>query len=58
MDYKEMYMRWLETMWYLHNLINREEKRKAEVLEVFENLARLFRRRVNIPHSPPWELSR
>ena len=38
MDYKDMYMRWLETMWYLHNQISREEKRKAEVLEVFENL--------------------
>ena len=58
MDDKEKYMRWLETMWYLHNQISREEKRKAEVLEVFENLARLFRRRIDIPHSPPWELSR
>ncbi len=38
MDDKEKYMRWLETMWDLHNRISREKKRKAEVLEVFENL--------------------
>ena len=41
MDDKEKYMRWLETMWDLHNNISREEKRKAEVLEVFEGLAPL-----------------
>jgi hypothetical protein len=46
MDDKQKYMRWLETMWDLHNRISREEKRKAEVLEVFEGLARLSRRRV------------
>ncbi len=58
MDDKEKYMRWLETMWDLHNRISREEKRKAEVLEVFENLAHLSRRRIDVPYSPPWELSR
>jgi hypothetical protein len=58
MDDKEKYMRWLETMWELHNNISREEKRKTEVLEVFEGLARLSRRRVEAPSSPPWEPSR
>jgi hypothetical protein len=58
MDDKEKYMRWLETMWDLHNRISREEKRKAEVLEIFEGLARLSRRRVEAPYSPPWEPSR
>jgi hypothetical protein len=55
MDDKEKYMRWLETMWDLHNRISREEKRKTEVLEVFEGLARLSRRRVEVSYSPPWE---
>ena len=43
MDDKQKYMRWLETMWDLHNRISREEKRKTEVLEVFEDLAYLSR---------------
>ena len=55
---KQKHMRWLETMWEIHNRISREEKRKAEVLEVFESLARLSRRRVDAPYSPPWEPSR
>ncbi len=58
MDDKEKYMRWLETMWDLHNRISREEKRKTEVLEVFEGLVRLSRRRVEVSYSPPWESSR
>ena len=58
MDDKQKYMRWLETTWDLHNNICREEKRKAEVLEVFEGLARLSRHRVEAPYSPPWEPSR
>lgn len=58
MDDKEKYMRWLETMWDLHHNISREEKRKAEVLEVFEGLVRLSRHRVEAPFSPPWEPSR
>ncbi len=53
---KQKYMRWLETMWELHNRISREEKRKEEVLEVFEGLARLSRRPVEAPHFPPFEL--
>ena len=57
MDDKQKYMRWLETMWDLHNRISREEKRKAEVLEVFEGLARLSRRRVEAPYYPPREPS-
>ena len=58
MDDKEKYMRWLETMWDLHNRISREEKRKTEILEVFEGLAHLSRRRVEVSYSPPWEPSR
>ena len=57
MDDKQKYMRWLETVWDLHTNISREEKRKAEVLEVFEGLARLSRLRVEAPYSPPWEPS-
>jgi hypothetical protein len=58
MDDKEKYLRWLEEMWDLHNNITREEKRKEEVLKVFEGLVRLSRRRVEVPYSPPWEPSR
>ena len=57
MDDKQKYMRWLERTWDLHNRISREEKRKAEVLKVFEGLARLSRRRVEAPYYPPWEPS-
>jgi hypothetical protein len=55
MDDKQKYMRWLETLWDLHNRISREEKRKEEVLEVFEGLARLSKQRVEAPYYLPWE---
>ncbi len=61
MDDKQKYMRWLEEMWNLHNSISREEeeeKRKEEVLKVFEGLAYLSRRHVDAPYSLPWEHSR
>jgi hypothetical protein len=51
-------MRWLEEMRNLHNSISREEKRKEEVLKVFEGLAYLSRRHVDAPYSLPWEHSR
>ncbi len=54
MDDKQKHMRRLKTMWDLHNNIRREEKRKAEILEVFEGLVRLSKHRVEAPHSPPW----
>ncbi len=58
MDDKQKYMRWLERTWDLHNRISREEKRKAEVLKVFEGLARLSRHHVEAPYYAPWEPSR
>lgn len=58
MDDKERFMRRMETRWELHRIITREEKRKEEVLAVFENLGELAKRRVEVPHSPPWEPSR
>ena len=58
MDDKQKYMRWLERTWDLHNRISREEKRKAEVLKVFEGLARLSRHHVEAPYYQPWEPSR
>ncbi len=53
MDDKQKYMRWLEEMWNLHNSISREEKRKEEVLKVFEGLAYLSRRHVEALYSLP-----
>jgi hypothetical protein len=45
-------------MWDLHSSITREEKRKEEVLEIFESLSKLAGRRVEAPYFPPWEPSR
>lgn len=58
MEDKEKYLRWLQTMWDLHNNITREEKRKEEVLEIFEGLSEIAGRRVEAPYFPPWEPSR
>ena len=58
MDDKEKYLRWLEAMWDLHKSISREEKRKEEVLEIFEGLRDIAGRRVEAPYFPPWESSR
>ena len=52
---KERFMRRVETKWELHRSITREEKRKEEVLKVFEGLGELAKRRVEVPLSPPWE---
>jgi hypothetical protein len=54
-DDKERFMRLVETRRKLHKSITREEKRKEEILEVFESLSVLAKRRVEVPHSPPWE---
>ncbi len=54
-DDKERFMRRVETRRELHRSITREEKRKEEVLKVFEGLGELAKRRVEVPYSPPWE---
>jgi hypothetical protein len=54
-DDKERFIRQVETRRELHRSITREEKRKEEVLKVFEGLGELAKRRVEVPHSPPWE---
>jgi len=54
-DDKERFMRQVETKRELHMSITREEKRKEEVLKVFEGLGELAERRAEVPHSPPWE---
>ncbi len=63
MDDKEKYLRWLEEMWDvqkfdIHGNTEREEKRKEEVLKIFEDLGELARRHVEAPSFPPWEPSR
>jgi len=60
MDDKEKYLRWLEEMWDVQEFdtpggIEREEKRKEEVLKVFEDLGETAGRRVEPPNFPPWE---
>jgi hypothetical protein len=55
MDYKERYLRWMEMLWERHQSLTREEKRKEEVLEIFETLCELAKRRVETPYLPLWE---
>jgi hypothetical protein len=60
---KKQYLRWLEEMWDvhkfdLHGRTEREEKRKEEVLKIFEGLGEISGRRVEVPDFPPWEPSR
>ncbi len=57
MDNKERHLRWMEMMWERHQSMAREEKRKEEVLEIFETLRDLAKRRVEAPYFPPWESS-
>jgi hypothetical protein len=45
----------METMWELHKVTTREEKRKEEVLEVFKGLSELAKRRAEVPYFPPWK---
>jgi hypothetical protein len=54
-DEKEKYLRWMEMMWERHNSITREEKRKEEVLKIFEGLGELAKRKVEAPDFPPWK---
>lgn len=60
MDDKEKYLRWLEEMWDVHKFdihgsTEREEKRKEEVLGVFEGLGEIARRCAEPPVFPPRE---
>jgi len=55
MDYKERHLRWMEMMWERHQSMTREEKRKEEVLEIFETLCELAKRHVETPYFPLWE---
>ena len=57
MDYKERHLRWMELMWERHQSITREEKRKEEVLKIFESLGEIAGRRVEAPYFAPWEPS-
>jgi hypothetical protein len=60
MNDKEKYMRWLEEMWSVHKFdphggTEREERRREEVLEIFEGLDEIAGRRIEPPISPPWK---
>ena len=53
---KERHLRWMELMWDRYQTNAREEGRTREVLDVFEHLAELSKRRVEAPpHPPTWE---
>jgi hypothetical protein len=55
MDYKERHLRWVEMTWERYQSTIREERRKEEVLEIFETLGELAKRRVETPYFPLWE---
>jgi hypothetical protein len=60
MNDKQDYLRWLEEMWDvqkfdLQGSTEREEERTEEVLEVFRDLVRLSKRRVEPLNLPPGE---
>lgn len=60
---KEKYLRWLEEMWDVqkfdvHGNTEREEKRKEEILEVFEDLGEDAKHRTEAPQFPPWASER
>ena len=48
-------MRWMEMLWERHQTNVREEGRTREVIDVFEGLAEISRRRVEPPRFSPWE---
>jgi hypothetical protein len=52
---KERYVRWMEVMWERNQTNAREERRKQEVLGIFEDLGELSRRRLEAPRFPPWD---
>jgi hypothetical protein len=52
---KERYIRRVEAKRELHRSISREEKRKEEVLKIFEGLGEIAGRRVEAPYFAPWE---
>ena len=56
-DERERRLRWMEFLWERYNSIVREEKRKAEVLGIFESINELSKRPVEEPSLPLWESS-
>ena len=55
MNDKERYLRWVEMLWEGHQSTTHEEKRKEEILEIFEALTELSKHRVEAPYLLPWE---
>jgi hypothetical protein len=45
----------METLWERHQSTTREEKRKEEVLKIFETLGELAKRRVETRHFTLWD---
>ena len=43
-DDKERHLRWMEEMWKRQQSITREEKRKEEILRIFEEIAEVSKR--------------
>jgi hypothetical protein len=54
MDEKERHLRWMEMMWERHRSITHEEKRKEEVLKIFEELSLSSKRPIEVPRYPRW----
>ncbi len=52
MDEKEKHLRWMEGMWERYQSITFEEKRKEEVLGIFEELAEISKRPMGMSRLP------
>jgi hypothetical protein len=52
---KERHLRWMEMAWERYQTNAHEERRKDEIVEYFEYLAELSKRRMEAPHLPTWE---
>ena len=55
MDNRHRHLRWMEMLWDRYNSIACEERRKEEVLKIFEGVNELAKCRIGVPHFPPWE---
>ena len=51
---KAQSLRWLERIKESQRLTTREERRKAEILDVFRELYMISAQRLDPPEFPPW----
>jgi dissimilatory sulfite reductase (desulfoviridin) alpha/beta subunit len=53
-DERERHLRWMEILWERYQSIAREEKRIEEILGIFEEIAELSKRPIEVPPLSHW----